>query len=456
MNLSTDIKFINNLTSDACTLTYSGNLFKNNSDSVSVVYGFNDEWKNTTEQEMTKTETGFTAEIKLLNFENLNFCFKNSNNEWDNNNNFNYTTPISKILEENFIINEDLLDGLLDDVLSCDVSKIEKETIKKCITQIEEKAEILAEPKFEAPADLFDNIPENEDFNQVSNFDMNSLVTDVLSPITQASVLSDSVLPTTEELSFSSDEPDNLITKLISNIEETDDTQTETIDILEEIVNNIENEIADIPEEENTVQPINTFEETINIETEPTTIFEEIDDTETKDIFKKINETEVHNTTEKAENKEDKLVTFFDDQTNLEEDKKIDTIIDSLINNLYEKANSNKEIPEIKVIDNTINSLINTNLETSKTISKVDEFTDDTLVKIEEASESKESLFDNIVAPDIPKIKQNSETSLVKTDDNFIVSSKSLSKFYMMRKRIKLAFYKIMHLPKILFGNNEN
>ena len=121
MNLSTDIKFINNLTSDACTLTYSGNLFKNNSESVSVVYGFNDEWKNTTEQEMKKTEKGFTAEIKLLDFENLNFCFKNSNNEWDNNNNFNYTTPISKILEENFIINEDLLDGLLDDILNCKI-----------------------------------------------------------------------------------------------------------------------------------------------------------------------------------------------------------------------------------------------------------------------------------------------------------------------------------------------
>ena len=427
MNLSTDIKFINNLTSDACTLTYSGNLFKNNSESVSVVYGFNDEWKNTTEQEMKKTEKGFTAEIKLLDFENLNFCFKNSNNEWDNNNNFNYTTPISKILEENFIINEDLLDGLLDDILNCDISKIEKETIKKCINQVEETAQKRTETTFDAPENLFDNIVEEDDFDQESNFDMNSLVNDILSPITHSSVLSDSVLPTEEP---SSDEPDNLISKLISNVEEAN--ETETITILEENDNDIE----------------------------PTTIFEEIDDTnETINTFEENTEIETNNIDRKIEDtntSEDKIVTFFDDQTNLEEDKKIDTIIDSLINNLYEKATSTKDIAEIKVVDNNISSLMNTDLETHENIAEFDELTGetiaDTLIKTEESSES---LFDNIIETDIPKVKQNSETSLVKTDDNFIVSSKSLSKFYMMRKKIKLAFYKIMHLPKILFGNSE-
>jgi len=428
MNLSTDIKFINNLTSDACTLTYSGNLFKNNSESVSVVYGFNDEWKNTTEQEMKKTEKGFTAEIKLLDFENLNFCFKNSNNEWDNNNNFNYTTPISKILEENFIINEDLLDGLLDDILNCDISKIEKETIKKCINQVEETAQKRTETTFDAPENLFDNIVEEDDFDQESNFDMNSLVNDILSPITHSSVLSDSVLPTEEP---SSDEPDNLISKLISNVEEAN--ETETITILEENDNDIE----------------------------PTTIFEEIDDTnETINTFEENTEIETNNIDKKIEDtntSEDKIVTFFDDQTNLEEDKKIDTIIDSLINNLYEKATSTKDIAEIKVVDNNISSLMNTDLETHENIAEFDELTGetiaDTLIKTEESSES---LFDNIIETDIPKVKQNSETSLVKTDDNFIVSSKSLSKFYMMRKKIKLAFYKIMHLPKILFGNSES
>ena len=126
MTLSADITFNGNLIeNEICTITYSGFLFKNNSDSVTIVYGFDNEWNNTSEQQMLKTENGFIAQIKILNFNNLNFCFKNSNNEWDNNNNFNYTSPISKQkIEENFIINENIIDHLLDNILDYDLSNL--------------------------------------------------------------------------------------------------------------------------------------------------------------------------------------------------------------------------------------------------------------------------------------------------------------------------------------------
>ena len=44
------------------------------------------------ETPMKKTELGFQAEIKLLaDSENLNLCFRNSDNEWDNNDAQNYS-----------------------------------------------------------------------------------------------------------------------------------------------------------------------------------------------------------------------------------------------------------------------------------------------------------------------------------------------------------------------------
>ena len=39
---------------------------------------------------MEKTELGFQTEIELLENDTFNFCFRNENNEWDNNNSQNY------------------------------------------------------------------------------------------------------------------------------------------------------------------------------------------------------------------------------------------------------------------------------------------------------------------------------------------------------------------------------
>ena len=60
MDFSADIKFSRNLIQNETTkITYSGYLFKNNSDSVSIVYGFGDNWSNTQEAEMEKTSERF-------------------------------------------------------------------------------------------------------------------------------------------------------------------------------------------------------------------------------------------------------------------------------------------------------------------------------------------------------------------------------------------------------------
>ena len=74
MNYSTDIKFSNNLTKNGkTTITYSGSLFRTGSESVTLVYGFGDNWEHTTEKEMTKNENNFSVEVDLLNY-NKSYC----------------------------------------------------------------------------------------------------------------------------------------------------------------------------------------------------------------------------------------------------------------------------------------------------------------------------------------------------------------------------------------------
>ena len=39
---------------------------------------------------MEKTDLGFQAEIDLIESDSFNFCFRNENDEWDNNDTQNY------------------------------------------------------------------------------------------------------------------------------------------------------------------------------------------------------------------------------------------------------------------------------------------------------------------------------------------------------------------------------
>ena len=78
-------------------ISYTGKLFEENSAEVFLHYGYNAQWDNVSEVEMVKTELGFQAEIELLSADSLNLCFRNANNEWDNNDGQNYVFPIEKV-----------------------------------------------------------------------------------------------------------------------------------------------------------------------------------------------------------------------------------------------------------------------------------------------------------------------------------------------------------------------
>lgn len=77
-------------------ISYTGKLFQDNVEKVYIHYGFGLLWENINELEMEKTELGFQAEINLATAESFNFCFRDANNNWDNNEGQNYIFPLEK------------------------------------------------------------------------------------------------------------------------------------------------------------------------------------------------------------------------------------------------------------------------------------------------------------------------------------------------------------------------
>lgn len=77
-------------------ISYTGTFFENNSEKVFIHYGFGENWENVEDKEMEKTELGFQAEIELPESDYLKFCFKNDQEEWDNNDGQDYSFQIEK------------------------------------------------------------------------------------------------------------------------------------------------------------------------------------------------------------------------------------------------------------------------------------------------------------------------------------------------------------------------
>ena len=87
-------------------LSYTGELFQDGSKEVYIHYGFGTNWDNVDEAKMEKTELGYQCEINLLGTGTFNFCFKNGENRWDNNNGNNYIFNIEKAPTELIVLND--------------------------------------------------------------------------------------------------------------------------------------------------------------------------------------------------------------------------------------------------------------------------------------------------------------------------------------------------------------
>lgn len=75
-------------------VTYNGILSNKGADKVYMHYGF-DGWHNTDTQPMKKNINGcFNAEVQVRGHHQMEFCFKDSANNWDNNNGTNWKVDI--------------------------------------------------------------------------------------------------------------------------------------------------------------------------------------------------------------------------------------------------------------------------------------------------------------------------------------------------------------------------
>ena len=88
-------------------ISYTGKLFQDSSEEVSIHYGFGLNWDNVSDVPMEKTDLGFQAEIELGEGDSFNFCFRNENNCWDNNEGQNFIFPIEKA-ELSLVVKEDV------------------------------------------------------------------------------------------------------------------------------------------------------------------------------------------------------------------------------------------------------------------------------------------------------------------------------------------------------------
>ncbi len=82
-------------------VSYTGKFYQGNNEKVYIHYGYGKNWNNVNEVEMVKTDLGYQTELCLLGEDTLNFCFKNQDNEWDNNHGKNYVFNIEKLVSNN-------------------------------------------------------------------------------------------------------------------------------------------------------------------------------------------------------------------------------------------------------------------------------------------------------------------------------------------------------------------
>lgn len=79
---------------DKATILYKGLLYNSGAHSVFMHFGHGNNWNDTTDVRMEKTDEGFKAVVPVVSPDKLNVVFKDCANNWDNNSGSNYTFEV--------------------------------------------------------------------------------------------------------------------------------------------------------------------------------------------------------------------------------------------------------------------------------------------------------------------------------------------------------------------------
>ena len=351
MEFTKDIQFNTNPTvNEDLTITYNG--FLRNSQELTMVYGYGETWENTSEIKMEKNENGFVGTVNLLNYDTFNFCFKNSNGNWDNNSYCNYITDITP--EVNQVINFDI-DSLIEELLFEPIINIENDNEKNLVLE----STIIEDNDINPDTEQISNTENNLDLG----YQLSTLLSEMQENNNEFEEYS-----TLDEILTAQKIENNTSVEFLQDISVLDfegnyvsnqNYLDEYNDVYDNFINNISYTENQLQTNTNTSQSINAFQQTNQ-----------------QDV-----DSQTYNTTVEENN----------------------SIFEDFINNLSSITSRHQNI---------------------------------------------EQNYNNIEQQNI-----YNEKALTKISDSYIVSSRQASKFYLFRKRIKLALYKaFVKLPKMLLG----
>ena len=333
MEFTNDIRFNRNLISnESITITYSGKLFKCNSKNVNLVFGFGENWANTTTIPMSKTKKGFIAKIQMQDYNTFNFCFSNENNIWDNNNSFNYIATIMPSANDEL----NILDSYLNDAL---------------------------------------NLKAN--LNETDNYiEQTKLLQDNTETITN-------IIELSNQLNFSYTSSPNLnIQKIIDNeLNNNTVTNIDTATIPSENVDSINDILTDISTSTTLITPDLNYKE---LQKELNQLFDEIFDENNSNTIETTESAEYTDNhimyTENAES----IIDDIDVVNNNEFDNLFNSLFDTNITNeeLNSSANLfNNSINEATNINNELNIISNTEINTTSNIAEITPICDELTIQ---------------------------------------------------------------------------
>lgn len=439
------IKFSNKLTKHGTSyITYSGYLFQNNVDAVSIVYGFGKNWEHTEEKAMEKTDEGFVAKVEMFDdYDVFNYCFKGSNGMWDNNNFVNYSnTVLEPDVENHFIINENVIDKVLTEMIDIDLSPVSSRAENSQIVEFVAEETPIAEPEYfdievieETPVDIEDSI--------ASVTDVESLNKELEAAFTELYSENDEV----------SEEKSDLLSDIISEQASVQEPVENSKTVLD--MNSLINEILDpiissSTFDQDTYKSIVDYESASDIEP-----VKEMSEKEYEELSIPYSEealaqdaevnAQIENIISEISSAAKENVEFVADNSAAEALDILDSFEGQfeLAKTTEEQTATNVELAENRAFE--IENLIQ---ELNEEVSLIDEYT----------NQGTDFSVENIEANDSP-VEENK--SLISVDDKkFVVSARSLSKFYLFRKRIKLALYKAFRVIPQMLGlsqsENEN
>ena len=214
------------------TITYNG--FLSNSQELYVVYGYGDSWENTSEIKMEKYKNGFVGTVNLLNYDTFNFCFKNSNDEWDNNSYCNYITGITP--EVNKVNNFDI-DALIEELLFEPILDIENSQYSELDSEQEKNLDL----GYQLSTLLSESHEGNMELEEYSTLE-EILTAQKIGNITSDNFLQDiSVLDFEEDNIYNIEEYNEVYDQFINNIsfDNTNNIVEENNAIFEDFINNL-------------------------------------------------------------------------------------------------------------------------------------------------------------------------------------------------------------------------